>query len=135
MESPTHLSDEESLVYNIIKQETRSSGGILQSKLRERAELRDIQPRKLSTIVNKLTRARLVRRVAVDGNGQPSYLLQAVEQRDQVEGERVPNQEVLLIPCHGCRNLYMCGEGRSYSPLKCPYLTRFLMDRAHPLGP
>lgn len=130
MVDSTRLSDEENLVYSIIKQETKSSGGILQSRLRERDELRSIQPRKLSTIINRLAKAKLVRRVPIDnGNGQLVYLLQAVDQQNQAMMEQPPNQDVVSIPCCGCRNLYMCGEGKSYSPLRCPYLTRFLVSK------
>ncbi|MEM0005461.1 MAG: hypothetical protein QXJ56_07260 [Ignisphaera sp.] len=133
MESATRLSDEEVLVYNIIKQETRVSGGILQSKLRERDELRSIQSRRLYTIVNKLARANLIKRIAINDNGQTAYLLQAIDQRNQIGEQRIsiPDSEIFAIPCNGCRNLYMCGEGRVYNPLKCPYLTRFLMERAY----
>ncbi len=131
MEDSLRLSDEENLVYNVIKQETKASGGILQSRLGEKDELRGIQPRRLSTIVNKLVRAKLVKRIAVDNNGQQTYLLQAINRNEWAEEKQTLDLDVFTIPCYGCRNLYMCGVGRSYNPLKCPYLTRFLIERLH----
>ncbi len=128
--STTNLTDEENLVYSVIKQETKTSGGILQAKLREKDELKHMHHRRLAAIINRLVKANLIKRIAVDNNGRSTYLLQTVEpQKQSSRLIQISNLDILSIPCYGCKNLYACGEGRVHNPSRCSYLTRFLMEK------
>jgi len=124
------LDDNEKLVYHIVKRETEEHGGILQTKLKEMPELKNLRPRQITTIVNKLVKLNLIKRELVVNNGRSMYLLKAVPPISFQKDLGYAIEIVSGIPCFRCKNLYLCGEGRSFSPLKCPYLTQYLVSKS-----
>uniref|UniRef100_A0A7C2ZRN0 MarR family transcriptional regulator n=1 Tax=Ignisphaera aggregans TaxID=334771 RepID=A0A7C2ZRN0_9CREN len=73
MTSEPKLTPEEQRVYDLIKRETKSSGGIKQVLVRRHLELKDIDPKVVTQIVRKLIDMGLVEREVVN-NGDKRYL-------------------------------------------------------------
>ncbi len=122
------LNDNEKLVYYVIKRETEERGGILQIKLKEIPDLKNLKPRQITTIVNKLVKLNLIKRELIVNNGRSMYLLKVVPSVTIQKDLSYAVEIVSKIPCFKCKNLYLCGEGRSFSPLKCPSLTQYLIN-------
>jgi len=124
------LDDSEKLVYYVVKRETEEHGGILQTKLKEIPDLKNLRPRQITTIVNKLVKLNLIKRELIVNNGRSMYLLKVVPSTTFQKDLGYAVEIVSKIPCFRCKNLYLCGEGRSFSPLKCPYLTQYLVNES-----
>jgi DNA-binding MarR family transcriptional regulator len=131
------LSDVEKIVYEVIKRETETNGGVVQRKLKEMQELKDIKPRKLQHIVKKLIKMKLVKRLKVTNNGKTSYFLQAVialEKEKPIENKilivRLSIDDIIEIPCLTCKCITICGASKLYNPSKCSLLTKYLISNA-----
>ncbi|MDK6027850.1 hypothetical protein QPL79_00515 [Ignisphaera sp. 4213-co] len=127
-----NLSDVERIVYDIIKKETESVGGIWQRKLKEMPELRNIKPRTLQHIVKKLIKLKLVKRIKIENNGKTAYFLKAVTEGDEGANKALDllQQELFEIPCITCRYLSVCGIDKIHEPSKCIILTKYLFSKA-----
>jgi DNA-binding MarR family transcriptional regulator len=153
MDSEFELSSEETRVYEIIKRETKASGGIKQTQIRKHSELRDLDPKKITQIVRKLTKMNLVDRILVNEGGKRHYLLIAKEEKEESAQNMVtkPNESILAepiattstapsitdidvnlldIPCMKCKHVFECGIGRPYDPLRCPLITQFILEKS-----
>jgi DNA-binding MarR family transcriptional regulator len=151
MEGSSQLTPEETRVYEVIKRETKSSGGIKQSQIKKHPELRDIDPRKITEIVKKLKKLNLVKRKLINEGGKRCYLLVAEgEEKMQQSIVTEPSNtsssteivtttpvtftspsldiEILDIPCMRCKHVFGCGIGRTYDPLHCPLITQFILE-------
>lgn len=141
MSNPPQLSPEEQKVYNLIKQKTVTSGGIRQTLLRRQSELKGIDPRKITEIVRKLIKLKIVERIVVKSNGKRTYVLVAKEALTGNGTERnvlslapqdlIDVRSILLdIPCIRCRYLYSCSIGHAHDPLRCPLMAYFMLEKA-----
>jgi len=126
----SNLSDVEKIVYEVIKRETENSGGIMQRKLKEIQELKNIRPRELQHIVKKLIKMNLVRRLRVSSNGKTSYFLQAVL-KELTKGEliKISLDDIINIPCLTCKYIAICGTSKLHNPSRCSVLTRYLISK------
>lgn len=126
-----NLSDAEKIVYDIIKKETYSSGGIWQRKLKEMPELRNIKPRTLQHIVKKLIKLKLVKRLKIESNGKTAYFLKAVIEDAQKESEDIEilSKDLFEIPCLTCKYLFVCGIDKIHTPSRCVILSRYLFTK------
>ncbi len=130
------LSQEERLVYEVIKRKTIEQGGILQVKLKELPELRGLEPQRIARIVLKLAKLGLVKRQLVNVEGRSMYLVRAltVEEKPSIKQEKslIPIKLDLVaeIPCFYCKELDRCASGSPINPLKCMYLTNYLLKKS-----
>ncbi len=125
------LDNDEKLVYYVIKRETEERGGVLQTRLKEVPDLRNLRPRQIITIVNKLVKLNLIKRELIVNNGRSMYFLKVISPTTIIQKDlNYAIGIVSKIPCFRCKNLYLCGEGRSFSPVRCPYLTQYIANAA-----
>lgn len=148
MNNDLQLSPEELKVYEVIKRETKASGGIKQTQIRKHPELRDIDPKRITQIIRKLAKLNLIERTLLDEGGKRSYLLMSKEEgykeiptaKDEADRNmQLTTTSVLMkqidvdlldIPCIKCKHLFECGVGRSYDPLRCPLMTSFVLEKS-----
>jgi len=112
-------------VLEIIKEETRKNGGIVQSEL---WHLLGIDSREGSKLIAKLIRRGLVSREAVTHKGKKTYILRYTDTTRAPVVIHVNLNPVIGVPCFTCRNINKCSMGGYYDPTKCPLLTRYLLQ-------
>lgn len=144
MSDKSQLSAEELKVYEIIKRETLTSGGIKQISVRKHPELKNLDPKKVTQIVKKLVDMDIVERVLVNNGGRRFYLLVAKDVKQNssisIEGEseyKIANTQnldasmlLLDIPCIKCRYLPICGISHTHDPLRCSSIAYFILEKS-----
>jgi len=143
MTSEPKLTPEEQRVYDLIKRETKSSGGIKQVLVRRHLELKDIDPKVVTQIVRKLIDMGLVEREVVNNGDKRYYVLRVKEAPSASNGvsenAALPHSRdssglsdsiLLDIPCIKCRNLTTCGMGYAHDPLRCPLIAYFILEKS-----
>ena len=142
-DSVVGLSSEEQRIYNVIKRETETSGGIKQTLLRRHPELKDLDPKMITQVVRKLIKLNIVERITVRNGSRRAYVLVAKSLSQADKGTRkstdtkLRNEDaqyleslLLSIPCIRCRYLDICGIKDMYSPLRCPSIAYFILEKA-----
>lgn len=144
MSDKSQLSTEELKVYEVIRRETLTSGGIKQTSVKKHPELKNLDPRKITQIVKKLMDMNVVERVLVNDGGRRFYVLVAKDVKQdssniQVEDEYgITNTHnldkactlLLDIPCIKCRYLSICGISHTHDPLRCPSIAYFILEKS-----
>lgn len=143
MSDKPRLSTEELKIYEIIKRETMTSGGIKQTSVRRHPELKDLDPKKVTQIVRKLIDMDIVERVLVNSGSKRFYLLVAKDVKQNSDAQEKSDYGVydtqnldractllLDIPCIKCRYLPVCGISHTHDPLRCSSIAYFILEKS-----
>lgn len=139
MNDDHNLSPEELLVYKVIKHETDRAGGIKQISLKNHPELKGVEPKKIPQIVRKLIKMNLVSRTLIEEGGGRFYILKARElinpENSNTNSSTRQTTDLFAslltdIPCIRCQHLFLCGLSHTYSPLRCPHITYFILEKS-----
>lgn len=113
----------EERILEIVKEKTRSEGGVVQSVL---WGMLGIDNREGTKAVLSLVRKGLIKREPVVFKGRRTYRLIYSPARAARVKIVISLDPVMHIPCFTCKELYRCGAGGYYNPFKCILLSRFI---------
>ncbi|OYT51354.1 MAG: MarR family transcriptional regulator [Desulfurococcales archaeon ex4484_204] len=113
----------EGRILGIVKEKTRSEGGVIQSVL---WGVLGVDNREGTKAVLSLVRKGLIKREPIVFKGRRTYkLLYSPRTINKVE-IIVSLNPVMNIPCFYCKELQRCGSGGYFNPYKCILLSRYI---------
>ncbi len=118
------VSTEEKIL-KIVKDRTKSEGGIVQSTL---WGMLGIDNREGTKAVLSLVRKGLIKREPVVYKGRRTYKLVYSPSKTTQVKILINLNPVSKIPCFTCKELQRCGAGGYFTPEKCIILSRFLSE-------
>jgi len=113
----------EERILKIVKEKTKTEGGVIQSLL---WGMLGVDNREGTKAVLSLVRKGLIKREPIIYKGRRTYKLIYNPTIIGKVSVKVSLNPVMNIPCFTCKELYRCGVGGYFNPQKCVLLSNFV---------